>query len=166
MLPWILGAAAAAAGAYYLFGSPSSKQGPTPATPKASPKAAPPAYRPAPSAPYTPPGAPPMPSYVPPTPTAPAAVVIPIPTIEPIPGIPAVAQPDMAMVTTNDPAPAGDLIIRDKPNGTQIGGAEKNGLVQVLDWGSDGWSKIAWGGGARRPAATGWAHTAYLKPAS
>lgn len=70
-----------------------------------------------------------------------------------------------AKVTTNDPAPDGDLIIRDGPSATanQIGGAEKDGTVTVLDGASNAdFAKITWDGGARWPAATGWAHKSAL----
>lgn len=70
-----------------------------------------------------------------------------------------------ATVSTNDPAPDGDLRIRSGPGTTfpQIGGAEKDGIVTVLDVSDDGeWVQVAWGGGLRRPAATGWAASRFL----
>lgn len=73
-----------------------------------------------------------------------------------------------AVVSTTDPAPDGDLRIRTGP-GTSYpqvngnGGAEKDGIVTVLDVSDDGeWVKVAWGGGLRRPAATGWAASRFL----
>jgi hypothetical protein len=71
----------------------------------------------------------------------------------------------LAVVTTNDPAPSGDLIIRDAPDGTQIGGAEKGGSVLVLDAidPSSAWAHIAWAGGTRLGPATGFAHKSALK---
>lgn len=70
-------------------------------------------------------------------------------------------------VVTNDPAPAGDLIIRSAPNASApvVGAAEKGGNVTVLDTGDGTWTRISWAGGNRRPAAEGWAHSAYLKAA-
>lgn len=80
-----------------------------------------------------------------------------------LPGGPTVSG-QLAIVTTNDPVPAGDLIIRSVPNGTQIGGAEKNGTVTILDSTSDPtFAKIRWNGGPRLPAATGFARKAFLK---
>jgi hypothetical protein len=73
-------------------------------------------------------------------------------------------QVQLAQVTTNDPAPSGDLIIRDQPNGTQIGGAEKDGMVTVINPNVDGtFAQISWPGGSRLPAATGFARKAFLK---
>lgn len=70
-----------------------------------------------------------------------------------------------ATVATNDPPPDGDLKIRSGPGSSyaQIGGAEKDGTVTILDLSEDGeWAQIAWAGGMRRPAATGWAATRFL----
>ncbi len=74
-------------------------------------------------------------------------------------------QGQKAIVTTNDPAPSGDLIIRSAPSATagQIGGAEKNGTVTVLDSSDATFAKIQWSGGPRWPACTGFARKAYLK---
>ena len=70
-----------------------------------------------------------------------------------------------ARVTTNDPAPQGDLIIRSGPSASapQIGGAEKDGVVVVLfkDAG-EGFSEISWPGGSRLPAIDGFARTKFL----
>ena len=68
-----------------------------------------------------------------------------------------------AVVTTKDAAPSGDLIIRDRPNGTQIGGAEKNGRVAIIQQVDDTWAEIQWPGGSRLPAARGFARKAFLK---
>lgn len=75
------------------------------------------------------------------------------------------AQGQRAIVTTNDPAPAGDLIIRSSPSGTapQIGGAEKNGTVTILDSSDATFAKIQWSGGSRLPGVTGFARKAFLK---
>lgn len=70
-----------------------------------------------------------------------------------------------ARVATNDPPPDGDLKIRSGPGTSydQIGGAEKDGTVTILDLSDDGeWAQVAWAGGMRRPAATGWASTKFL----
>lgn len=70
-----------------------------------------------------------------------------------------------ARVATNDPPPDGDLKIRSGPGTSydQIGGAEKDGIVTILDLSDDGnWARIAWGGGVRRAPATGWAATRFL----
>lgn len=70
-----------------------------------------------------------------------------------------------AVVTTNDPAPSGDLIIRSGPSmsSPQIGGAEKNGTVTVLNSSDPVFAQIRWGGGSRLPAATGFAKKQFLK---
>lgn len=78
---------------------------------------------------------------------------------------------DYGRVTTNDPAPAGDLRVRNGP-GTeyqQIGGAEKGAVVEVLDGnaGADGsWAEIIFDGGQRWPAVQGYVKNTYLTPAS
>lgn len=78
-------------------------------------------------------------------------------------GVAAIGQ--RAIVTTNDPAPAGDLIIRSSASGSarQIGGAEKDGIVLVLDSSDSVFARIQWDGGSRLPAATGFARKAFLK---
>ncbi len=73
-----------------------------------------------------------------------------------------------AIVTTNDPPPSGDLIIRSAPSASapQIGGAEKNGTVTILngDASPDGlFAEIQWDGGSRHPASRGFARKAFLK---
>ena len=75
------------------------------------------------------------------------------------------APGQQAVVTTVDPAPSGDLIIRAAPNGTQIGGADKDGIVTILqaDALGDGvWAQIEWSGG-RNAAATGFSRKKFLK---
>ena len=74
-----------------------------------------------------------------------------------------------ARVTTNDPPPSGDLIMRTSPSdgAAQVagGGAEKDGIVSILELQAspDGvWSKIVWPGGSRRPGATGFAKRKFL----
>ena len=70
-----------------------------------------------------------------------------------------------AVVTTRDPSPMGDLIIRDAPNGTQIGGADKNGAVMILNpdvLGDGVWAEIDWSGG-NHPPAHGFAPRQFLK---
>jgi hypothetical protein len=69
-----------------------------------------------------------------------------------------------ARVTTNDPAPSGDLVIRAAPDASsqQIGGAEKDGIVFILEDAGNGFSQISWPGGSRLPAAQGFAHTQFL----
>jgi hypothetical protein len=91
---------------------------------------------------------------------------IPIPVIPPPPPAPSVQR---AKVTTNDPPPGGDLIMRTGPSdsASQVagGGAEKDGIVTIINANAsaDGvWSEIAWPGGARRPAARGFAKKKFL----
>lgn len=81
----------------------------------------------------------------------------------------AAGQGQKARVTTNDPAPAGDLLIRVEPSDSaQVvdgGGAEKGGTVTIIELKAspDGvWSQIFWPGGSRRPAARGYAKTQFL----
>ena len=77
-------------------------------------------------------------------------------------------------VTTNDPAPSGDLFIVSAPGqaGTPGVGAEKNGLVDVLNPipvpGSDGnlWLNVRWNGGSRLGPVTGFAKAKFLVPVS
>lgn len=138
----------------------------------------------------------PLPPSAPPIPTAPPLFPVPLPSggSFPIPGIPGVspalnipipvipppppapapipAAPVLtiqrARVTTNDAAPAGDLIMRTAPSdsASQVpgGGADKDGIVVVLNpnASSDGvWAEIQWDGG-RRPAARGFAKKRFL----
>jgi hypothetical protein len=69
-----------------------------------------------------------------------------------------------AVVTTNDPAPAGDLIVRAQPNPTapQIGGIDKNGVVTIIRDVDTTWAEVLWSGG-RLPRVQGFARKAYLK---
>lgn len=69
-----------------------------------------------------------------------------------------------AIVTTNDPAPAGDLIVRSQPNPSapQIGGIDKNGVVTILRDVDTTWAEVLWSGG-RNPRVQGFARKAYLK---
>lgn len=74
-----------------------------------------------------------------------------------------------ARVTTNDPPPSGDLIMRLGPSDSALqvpgGGAEKDGIVTVVNLNAspDGvWSEIDWPGGSRRPAAKGFAKKKFL----
>lgn len=66
-------------------------------------------------------------------------------------------QAPRAMVTTNDPAPLGDLKVLSAPNATagQIGGAPKGGIVTVMNMNaSPEFAEIIWGGGFGFPAHT------------
>lgn len=99
-----------------------------------------------------------------------AASALRIPLTPPPPPEPAAIAPQ-ARVTTNDPPPGGDLIMRTSPDDSapQVpgGGAEKDGLVFIIiDKATpDGvWSQIEWPGGSRRPAATGFAKKKFLVP--
>ncbi len=69
-----------------------------------------------------------------------------------------------AIVTTNDPPPSGDLIVRDGPSTSakQIGGADKDGEVTVLDTSDSVFARISWSGG-RWPAVDGFVKKAFLK---
>src|SRR5437762_2361923 len=151
LIPVALGAAGL--GALYLL---SSSKKPLPgASPNPSAPASP-GYTPvSPSSPY----APPSPAYVPPSPPSvlPVSPVSPVQPVSPsAPGLP------VMYVTTSDPAPSGDLIVRSGPNmaSPQIGGAQKNEAVAVLNanaGSSDGfqWAQVSYGGGERWPAVTG-----------
>lgn len=74
-----------------------------------------------------------------------------------------------ARVTTNDPPPSGDLIMRTGPSDSALqvpgGGAEKDGIVTVVNMNAspDGvWAEIDWPGGSRRPEAKGFAKKQFL----
>ncbi len=70
-----------------------------------------------------------------------------------------------AMVTTKDPSPSGDLIIRSAPNATapQKGGAPKNGIVTVVNMNAaPGFAEIAWSGGPTYPGVRGFARSQFL----
>lgn len=114
-------------------------------------------------------------------PVTPGVPTIPtVPTSPVIPGIPSAPKPGnnlatdtYAIVTTKDPAPNGDLAMRTSPNANapQVagGGAEKNGIVKIITADASPsepgvWSEIQWFGGPRRPAARGYARSAYLTP--
>ena len=78
-------------------------------------------------------------------------------------------SPGLAVVTTKDAPPLGDLIVRSSPSAgaPQIGGAEKGGFVTVVHPNADGagiFAEIVWAGGARWPAVQGFAKNAFLKP--
>lgn len=105
---------------------------------------------------------PPVPAYSPPA----ASTYTPTYAPPPPAFVPGVFEGSRtAVVTTNDPPPSGDLVIRSAPSGTapQIGGAEKNGTVTLLDTSDPTWAKISWSGGSRWPAITGYARKAYLR---
>lgn len=76
----------------------------------------------------------------------------------------------LARVTTGDPPPDGDLTIRTGPSdsspqvdGAGVGGAEKDGIVAVLNLSaSPDYSEVIWPGGARRGPARGFAHRRFL----
>lgn len=98
----------------------------------------------------------------------PAGLSIPIPVIPPPPPAPVAPSVQRAKVTTNDPAPSGDLIMRTGPSDSAAqvpgGGADKDGIVIILNANAspDGvWSEISWPGG-RRPAARGFAKKKFL----
>jgi hypothetical protein len=85
-----------------------------------------------------------------------------------------IALPRMR-VTTNDPAPSGDLFIVSAPEeGHSIPGvgAEKNGLVDVLnpipvqDANGTFWLNVRWNGGNRLGPVTGFAKAKFLVPVS
>lgn len=74
------------------------------------------------------------------------------------------ATPQLAVVTTNDQPPSGDLVIFDSPNGSQIGGAEKNGTVTIDPSFSDPvFAQISWPGGSRLGPANGFSHKQFLR---
>jgi hypothetical protein len=114
-------------------------------------------------------------------PVAPPPAVIPGLALPAIPGFPTLPglQPagdlitalvPKMRVTTSDPAPSGDLFIVQSPGqaGTPGVGAEKNGLVDVLNpipvSGPDGnlWLNVRWNGGTRLRPVTGWAKARFL----
>ncbi len=127
--------------------------------------------------------APPPPPPPPPAPPAPPPPPPPQPQVPP-----PVLTPQFAVVTTKDQPPGGDLIIRATPSMSgptrqfnpqgvgspnQIGGAEKDGIVQILSKitaeGID-WAEIQWNGGTpprsvgNWPAARGFAKAQFLVP--
>lgn len=70
-----------------------------------------------------------------------------------------------AVVTTSDPAPAGDLIVRSSAdiNAPQVGGVDKGGTVSVIDATDMVWASIQWAGG-RWPACSGFVRKSFLRP--
>ena len=171
-------------------------------TRKSSAKGAAPAPAPAPSPQPGPPAV-----VIPPTPGVPAPVVLipnadiplrgvrpPEPTLTPVtppvvpvpaglpPALQNVFPPNIvpvikAKVTTNDPPPSGDLIVRGSASMTgpvlqggwaanQTGGAEKDGIVTILNSNADPagvFAEIQWDGGSRWPAIRGFVKKQYLK---
>ena len=74
-----------------------------------------------------------------------------------------------AIVTTNDPAPAGDLFFRHSPGSPGIPGfgAEKGGTVTILNpdvLGDGVWAEVSWPGGSRLGPAQGFAKNQFLRP--
>lgn len=72
----------------------------------------------------------------------------------------------LAVVTTNDPSPSGDLIIRTQPNPSapQIdgGGADKGATVTIIRDVDATWSEVFWRGG-NRPLGQGFARRQFLR---
>ncbi len=70
------------------------------------------------------------------------------------------------IVTTSDPSPRGDLIIRTAPNDAASlipgGGADKGGTVTVIRDVDATWAEIDWAGGVR-PAGRGFAKKRFIK---
>ncbi len=100
----------------------------------------------------------------PPASAPPAETILPRPQVNPTP-----QARQRARVTTNDPPPNGDLIMRTGPSDSALqvpgGGAEKDGIVTVINLNAspDGiWAEIDWPGGSRRPAAVGFAKKRFL----
>jgi hypothetical protein len=71
-----------------------------------------------------------------------------------------------AIVTTHDPSPSGDLMIRIAPSPTsptiEGGGADKGGTVTIVRDVDPTWAEVIWDGG-NRPAGRGFARKAFLK---
>lgn len=144
-----------------------SKSGPV-ASPAAKPAAT--------STVKTPPLMPVLPSELPPSiPIVKPEVVVPPPPVPPvIPTGPSAIplsttnQGPKAVVTTSDPAPAGDLAIRSQPDlsAPVIGGAEKQGIVNVIRQVNSDWSEVYWPGGSRWPEVQGFARHRYLSAVS
>lgn len=73
------------------------------------------------------------PAQITPTPPAPKPAPAPSPTPpSPPPAPPVPTTASLAKVLTRDPPPGGDLRVFDRPNGSQIGGAEKDSIVNVI----------------------------------
>jgi hypothetical protein len=110
-----------------------------------------PAPAPQPAAPVGPPAQPSPAPVVPATPVPSQPVAPPVPT-----------NASLAKVLTHDPPPSGDLNVFDRPNGSRIGGAEKDSIVNVIS--NDGtWAQVtANNPEGRYPAVTGFVHAAFL----
>jgi len=120
---------------------------------------------------------PPAPPKIDPTivdPPKPKPATPPLIVVPEAPQVPVPPPAETRIVVTNDPPPMGDLIIYDKPNGQQIGGAYKLGTVTLLQSNVDntGFARIRWDGAPARPglnvwpAATGFVREKFLKKAS
>lgn len=77
---------------------------------------------------------------------------------------------DVATIITNDPAPAGDLRVLEKANASarQVGGASKNGKVEVLTADASSaepgvWAEIRWDGDERNAPTQGFVRSKFLK---
>ena len=108
-----------------------------------------------------------------PTPVSPGVQPAPTPVAPaPTPVAPTPAGPSLPAqfmkVTTNDPAPAGDLALRDAPSNSAniLGAAEKDSVVTVKGVSPDGQfiQVEALNPAGRRQSATGWGHAAFLVP--
>jgi hypothetical protein len=87
-----------------------------------------------------------------PTPTGPS----------PSPATPGTSA-EFRTVTTNDPAPAGDLRVFAAPDGLQqIGGAEKGSTVELLGTNGAFANINANNPGGRYPGVTGWVHAQFI----
>lgn len=95
----------------------------------------------------------------------------PQPVTPPSPGVspatppaapPAPTGATIAQVTTHDPPTSGDLNVFDRPDGTRVGGAEKDSIVRVLS--NDGtWAQIQTNNAAGRYVdQTGFVHAKFL----
>jgi hypothetical protein len=127
----------------------------------------------APPAPPAPPQPPPAPGQPPPSPSpttfVPGEITPLISNLPPIPSGPAAVAPSLAVITTTNAPPLGDLIVRSSPSASaeQIGGAEKGGMVTVVNSNASGdgvFAEIIWPGGVRWPAVHGFAKNAFLRP--
>lgn len=70
-----------------------------------------------------------------------------------------------AQVITRDPPPAGDVLVRDLPNGDAakvIGSIDKNAMVAVITFYDAAWALVYWKGTEKRPAIKGYVRRAYL----
>ncbi len=154
----------------YLFIDKMLKPTAAPGTPPPQPgQPQQPAFQPQPQAQQQPAFQPQQPAFQPQAPAAPKPDPFanfnpnPAPTPAPSPQQPAAALPVRARITTNDPAPSGDVYLRTSPTAAGIPGvgAEKNGIVTVLS--NEGlWCRVSWPGGTRLGPATGYVKTQYL----